>query len=85
MYAHPSLIFIYFISAHNCLYLSLQTSEVEIHFAVGESLADCSLGSESPSARNLWIDEDPSSVEASRGADDNMEEVLLLLCLTCIM
>ena len=49
---------------------------------MGESLADCSLGTESPSARNLWTDEDPSLVEENKVADENMEEVLLLTCLT---
>lgn len=56
------------------LALAKETKEVEVHFAVGESLADCSLGTESPSARNLWTDEDPSLVEASKVADENMEE-----------
>lgn len=40
-----------------CLFF--QTNEIEVHFAVGESLADCALGTESPSGRNLWTDEDP--------------------------
>ncbi|XP_066988430.1 proteasome adapter and scaffold protein ECM29 [Macrobrachium rosenbergii] len=41
------------------LTLAKETNEIEVHFAVGESLADCALGTESPSGRNLWIDKDP--------------------------
>ncbi|KAK7017866.1 hypothetical protein SK128_016544, partial [Halocaridina rubra] len=41
------------------LTLAKETNEIEVHFAVGEALADCALGIESPSGRNMWTDEDP--------------------------
>ncbi|KAK3880878.1 hypothetical protein Pcinc_014654 [Petrolisthes cinctipes] len=56
------------------LALAKETNEVEVHFAVGESLADCALGSESPSGRNLWTEEDPLKENTSKDSDDEMEE-----------
>ena len=36
----------------------LQSTELEVHFAVGEALVDCALGAQSPSGRNFWTEED---------------------------
>ncbi|XP_045609918.2 proteasome adapter and scaffold protein ECM29 isoform X1 [Procambarus clarkii] len=56
------------------LSLAKETSEIEVHFAVGESLADCALGTESPSGRNLWIDVDPMKEDTVEEVEENMEE-----------
>lgn len=56
------------------LALAKETTEIEVHFAVGESLADCALGTESPSGRNLWTDEDPMKEKTVEELEENMEE-----------
>ncbi|KAG7160614.1 Proteasome adapter and scaffold protein ECM29-like [Homarus americanus] len=56
------------------LALAKETNEIEVHFAVGESLADCALGTESPSARNLWTDDDPMKEKTNEDREENMEE-----------
>lgn len=38
------------------LELAKETNEIEIHFAIGEALADCVLGPDSLSSRNAWLD-----------------------------
>lgn len=54
----------------------LQTNEIEIHFAVGEALADCALGVTSPSGRNMWTEQDPlKEQKAVESEEENMEEV----------
>ena len=59
-------LYIYFMIKIQCL----QTNEIEVHFAVGEALADCSLGNDSSSGRNLWTDDDPTQTSA-----ESMDEV----------
>ncbi|XP_071525915.1 proteasome adapter and scaffold protein ECM29 [Panulirus ornatus] len=56
------------------LALAKETNEIEVHFAVGESLADCALGTESPSGRNLWTEEDPMKEKTNESLEGNMEE-----------
>ncbi|CAL4121852.1 unnamed protein product, partial [Meganyctiphanes norvegica] len=54
------------------LALSKETNELEVHFAVGEALVDCALGTQSPSGRNFWTEED---ITLDKPPDnDNMDQ-----------
>lgn len=52
---------------------------------MGESLADCALGSESPSGRNLWTEDDPLKEKTNNDSADEMEEVTCLFLCVCIL
>ncbi|XP_076034919.1 proteasome adapter and scaffold protein ECM29-like isoform X2 [Oratosquilla oratoria] len=54
-----------------------ETNEIEIHFAIGESLVDTALGTDSPSSRNFWTEENPLEKEPQENQDvkeDKFEE-----------
>lgn len=54
------------------LALSKESTELEVHFAVGEALVDCALGTQSPSGRNFWTEEDITLDKPQD--DDNMDQ-----------